>query len=196
MELKIMKMDMYVLSVLQSKGLLLDDFLKLTDDELDAHDLPMKVTDHIKDMRTRSYLSTQEIKEVLNDAKEQVESVSPIEAEEITMEYAVEKEDPEKTTLHIDVGDVSSDEAQEQISNIVEEFTKEEVPETVVIERVVSNPDVLDQVNTLLQSKELKTLASYNKLIRTEMSKEDLAKVDNAQLVSMINERIAEVKSK
>lgn len=178
---KKMKQDLYTIRALESKGYDLEEVIKLSEQEIDNLDLSHKLILNIKDYKQRGAKPVEEIKEqIAQDIS--IDEVSRNVPPEVIQEYAVNSDEQMKVS--------------DEVETIAEELTPEVEEDEIVIERVVSSKEDLDIIKEALQTKELKSVSSYVKHLKSLVPEQILSSVDSSVVSQLINERITEVKEK
>lgn len=187
MSTKIMKMELYLLKVLESKNIDIDDVVKMSSDEIDNLPLSAKVITEIKNYIARGAKSEEEITKEIEKEKEQPSDERFVPPVDIITTYKIPEEPDVAETNSTDI--IETDIPQEN-TPVVEE--KEEL----VVLRKFTSPEAIEELERVLNLKEYKSIAAYTKHIKTEMSEDAISEVDSETMMNMINKRIAEVKAK
>ena len=177
---KQMKQDLYTIRALESKGYILDEVIKLSDEEIDKLQLSNKLLVNIKDYKSRGAKPVEVIKEKIAEDIS-VDEVSRNVAPEVIESYVVDTEELIKVSEEVQV-------IAEELAPVVEE------EDVVVIERVEASKEDLDIIKEALKTKELKSVANYVKHLKSLVPESILSSVDSSVVSQLINERIAEVK--
>ncbi|ELW0836302.1 hypothetical protein QMU05_000148 [Escherichia coli] len=177
---KQMKQDLYTIRALESKGYILDEVIKLSDEEIDKLQLSNKLLVNIKDYKSRGAKPVEVIKEKIAEDIS-VDEVSRNVAPEVIEAYVVDTEEQIKVSEEVQV-------IAEELAPVVEE------EDVVVIERVEASKEDLDIIKEALKTKELKSVANYVKHLKSLVPESILSSVDSSVVSQLINERIAEVK--
>ncbi|EON7861178.1 hypothetical protein HI145_RS00825 [Escherichia coli] len=177
---KQMKQDLYTIRALESKGYVLDEVIKLSDEEIDKLQLSNKLLVNIKDYKSRGAKPVEVIKEKIAEDIS-VDEVSRNVAPEVIESYVVDTEEQIKVSEEVQV-------IAEELAPVVEE------EDVVVIERVEASKEDLDIIKEALKTKELKSVANYVKHLKSLVPESILSSVDSSVVSQLINERIAEVK--
>ncbi len=177
---KQMKQDLYTIRALESKGYILDEVIKLSDEEIDKLQLSNKLLVNIKDYKSRGAKPVEVIKEKIAEDIS-VDEVSRNVAPEVIESYVVDTEEQIKVSEEVQV-------IAEELAPVVEE------EDVVVIERVEASKEDLDIIKEALKTKELKSVANYVKHLKSLVPESILSSVDSSVVSQLINERIAEVK--
>ena len=177
---KQMKQDLYTIRALESKGYILDEVIKLSDEEIDKLQLSNKLLVNIKDYKSRGAKPVEVIKEKIAEDIS-VDEVSRNVAPEVIEAYVVDTEEQIKVSEEVQV-------IAEELAPVVEE------EDVVVIERVEASKEDLDIIKEALKTKELKSVANYVKHLKSLVPELILSSVDSSVVSQLINERIAEVK--
>lgn len=184
-----MKFDLFVLKALEKKGYVLDEVIKLSDEEIDELHLSDKIITSIKEYKQRGGLTSKEVAEELARIME-LDEETHISTEAI-VEYS---EVPKPEVLEIDISEMNSAEAVEFTQSVKDEFVKTETTEEDVV-RTIASPEDIKIIKEVLQKKELRSFATYTKLLKSEVPAAVLDAVESTTLNSLIDERIAEVKA-
>lgn len=205
MGIRTMKLDLFTIKALQSKGYELEQLLALTDEEVE--ELPISVTliEGVKALRARGGQSADALAEQIADLmmRDDVPVVAEV-AEEYKDVVAFEAEPEEVVeakSVSIDELDgviarkVSPEEAQEILQAKAEEAAAVETEfaqEDVI--RVESKGEDINIIKEALQGKEAKSFQPYIKHLKTAVPEAILNSVDSTLVSDMIEARIAEVK--
>lgn len=184
MGIRTMKLDIFTIKALQSKGYELEQLLALTDEEVEA--LPVNVTliEGVKALRSRGGQTADALAEQIADLmmREEVEA-PPVLVEEY-------KEVPEFEAQPEEVAEV---EAAKEEADDVEVVNDEPATEDVI--RVESKGEDITIIKEALQGKEAKSFQPYIKHLKTAVPEAILNAVDSTLVSDMIEARIAEVKA-
>ena len=181
MGIRTMKLDLFTIKALQSKGYELEQLLALTDEEVE--ELPISVTliEGVKALRTRGGQTADVIAEQIADLMMREEAEVP---EVLVEKY---KEVPDVATQTEEV--VEQQNEKEEAGEDEEEFTTEDVI------RVESKGEDITIIKEALQGKEAKSFQPYIKHLKTAVPEAILNAVDSTLVSDMIEARIAEVKA-
>lgn len=218
MGIRTMKFDLFVLKTLEKKGYTLDKLIELEDAELDELNLPDKIITQIKGYKQRGGKTAQQVAEEIAALME-ADSETNMEEDEVLSTYKVPTEvkpvvdiqteddakefidtasrhtTPADGNVFEDLG-FESDEAEKLKKESDEEIAKlSEKPEEVEIVRTLAKSEDIKIIKEALQKKELRSFASYTKLLKTEVPEAILSAVESTTLNTLIDERIAEVKA-
>lgn len=177
MDNKMLKNNLYLMKALASKGFSLEEAVKMNFDEIENLPISTKLKEFIlAAQETSTELKTElEIKQEVKELQKTVDVSGDVESLAKDYEYV-------------------SDEIKEEI-RLEEEQAKLELSDDLeLVEKTIANPEVVDMIRTALLSKETKSVASYAKIIKTQIPEELLKEVDSTVVSSMINVRIAEIK--
>lgn len=177
---KKMKIDLYIIRALESKGYELDKVIKMTDEEIDSLSLSKRIIDSIKDYKERGAKPVQEIKEQIFDDIS-VDDNSRIVSPEVIETYKENTEEQQRVLE--EVKEIAAK------ANVVAE-------DEVVIERIESSKEDIDIIKEALQSKELKNVSAYVKHLKSVVPAAIIDAVDSTVVSRLVNERIAELKEK
>lgn len=202
---KEIKMDLYLLKVLNSKNIDIEKVLTMSTAEIEELGLSSKIVQCIAEYKSRGAKSEDQLVRDLQQVKDSVESfVISEEVKEALEEYKVE--DHEVETVVNDVVEkvqkpvLDKLETEDKVLESSEELKpseqKEEKSETVEVKINVPKTDVVVQVKSVLQSKVLKSHASYLKLLKSELPKEVLEQTDGNTIGTLISQRLSELKEK
>lgn len=172
-----MKQDIFILKAIEAKGYNIDDLTALSDKELDALPLPVKIIEGVKLYKGRGGKSATEIAEQIADL----------------MMEAVDS-DVEAVPEYVE----QTQENQEVLEKITEESVvevqKSDEPVVEIIHAEAKQEDV-DAVIEVLKQKEFRSFASYMKLLKAEVPAAVLASIESTKISELIDARIAEVKA-
>lgn len=209
MGIRTMKFDLFVLKALEKKGYTLDKLMELEDEVLDELNLPEKIISQIKGYKLRGGKTPQQVAEEIAALME-ADSETNMEEAEVIKTY----KDEVKSTLVIDVPDIQTEEDAKDFIDKVKENLSDRVVEhgdssmkiqtddvidvqeqEVEIVRTLAKAEDIQIIKEALQKKELRSFASYTKLLKTEVPEAILSAVESTTLNTLIDERIAEVKA-
>ena len=202
MGIRTMKLDLFTIKALQSKGYEVEQLLALTDEEVEALPISTKLIEGVKTLRLRGGQSADAIAEQIADLMMREESDVP---EELVQEY---KEVPEVQEEVISeavpvselVGVMARKVTPEELAQI--EQAKDEDAAAVETEfatedviRVESKAEDIEIIKEALQGKDAKSFQPYIKHLKTAVPEAILDAVDSTLVSDMIEARIAEVKA-
>lgn len=212
MGIRTMKFDLFVLKALEKKGYTLDKLMELEDEVLDELNLPEKIISQIKGYKLRGGKTPQQVAEEIAalmeaDAEtnmEEAEVLSTYKGEsEVVPVVNIQTEDDAKEFIgkvKENAGDVvieSNDSITIKTDGAIE-FQASEiniVSDEVEVVRTLAKAEDIQIIKEALQKKELRSFASYTKLLKTEVPEAILSAVESTTLNTLIDERIAEVKA-
>lgn len=170
-----MKLDLFTIKAVESKGYNIQELIQQTDEELDTLPLSMKLIEAIKIYKQRGGKTAEEIAEEIADIMLKEDSLQHNVAE-VASEY--------KT---------NTDEQQDIIEEIQSSVV---IPEDEVqIVRAESSQEDIDTITEALKEKDFKSFASAMKHLKTAVPSQILTSVDGATVSGLIDARIAEVKA-
>lgn len=190
-----MKMELYLLKVLESKNIDINEVVKMSDAELDELRLSTKIVYEIKEYIKRGAKSEEEIKNEIDQEMKKPNDERFVPNAETVKQYVVQddiiatSEEPQVKDDNINDLPVTFEASSEEDELVVQD-------EPIVVQRQINNPDNIEVIKEALNSKELKTAASYIKHLKTVVASEVLDAVDSTTITAMINERIANIKAK
>lgn len=174
-----MKQDLFTIKAVQSKGYDIQKLIILSDDELDALPLPVKIIQSIKEYKIRGGKTATQIAEEIADAMiNETASVEP------------------STTVEIAISEykTNSDEQQRVIEEIQQSIV---IPEDEIeIIRTESSQEDVDVIALALQEREFRSFAPFLKYLKSAVPSQILESVDASKVNELIDRRIAEVKAK
>lgn len=218
MGIRTMKFDLFVLKTLEKKGYTLDKLIELSESELDELNLPDKIITQIKGYKLRGGKTSQEVAEEIAALME-ADSETNMEEDEVLSTYKepvqvkpvvnIQTEDDAKEFIdtasrHVTEADgnifedlgFDSEEAKKLKDESNEKIAKlSETVQEVEIVRTLAKAEDIQIIKETLQKKELRSFASYTKLLKTEVPEAILSAVESTTLNTLIDERIAEVKA-
>lgn len=182
MGIRTMKLDLFTIKALQSKGYELEQLLALTDEEVEALPISVTLIEGVKALRTRGGQTADVIAEQIADLMMREEAEVP---KVLVEEY---KEVPEFEAQPEEITEITK--AQDEEAAAVEtEFATEDVV------RVESKGEDITIIKEALQGKEAKSFQPYIKHLKTAVPEAILNAVDSTLVSDMIEARIAEVKA-
>lgn len=219
MGIRAMKFDLFVLKALEKKGYTIEQLTSLDDNELDSLNLPDKIISQIKEYKMRGGKTPTQVAEELAKLMEQ-DSESTMSAVEVTEIY----KDNNRSSFYVDVPDIETkNDAEEYIERVKEHIEKTSVTikednssvtletdgsvvissdsidfkisDEVPVIRTIAKAEDIEIIKETLKKKELRSFASYTKLLKTEVPAAILDSVESTTINSLIDERIAEVKA-
>lgn len=179
MGIRTMKLDLFTIKALQSKGYELEQLLALTDEEVEALPISVTLIDGVKALRTRGGQTADVIAEQIADLMMREEAEVP---KVLVEEY---KEVPE---FEAQSEEITKEQAEEAVA-VETEFVTEDVI------RVESKGEDITIIKEALQGKEAKSFQPYIKHLKTAVPEAILNAVDSTLVSDMIEARIAEVKA-
>lgn len=189
-----MKFDSFVLKALEKKGYTLPELVKLSDDEIEELNLSDTLIQAVKSYKARGGRTQEEVaKEIAAIMEEDdVTNLSTEEKDKLKVEL-----NDTKRTLTVDVGDLSAEEAVQFIEDVKQEVLNKSKPEsdTEEVVRTVAKKEDIDVIKDVLQKKELRSFATYTKLLKSEVPAVILESIESTTLNDLINARIEEVKA-
>ncbi len=201
MGIRAMKFDLFVLKAIEKKGYTVETLMELSDEELDNLNLPDKIITQIKEYKLRGGKTPQQVAEELAAIME-ADSETNMQPEEVIDSYR---------TFTVDVPDIqTSEDAEAFIERVKEELgdkvlekeeiesesTEEAKPDEVEIIRTIAKDEDIKIIKDVLAKKELRSFASYTKLLKSEVPEAILSAVESTTITSLIDSRIAEIKDK
>lgn len=177
MDNKMLKNNLYLMKALESKGLSLEEAVQMNSEQIENLPISTKLKEFIfAAQETSSEIKTEsEIKQEVKELQKTVDVTG--DAESVAKEY-----------------EYIPDDIKEEIRKEEEQAKLELSDDLELVEKVIANPDVVKMISEALLSKETKSVASYAKIIKTQIPEELLKEVDSTVVSSMINNRIAEIK--
>lgn len=179
MDHKQMKIDIFTIKALESKGFVLEEVLALPDQDIEKLQLPARIINEVIEYKKRGVQPAEVLKEVVTSERlidDSTVEVSPI----IVEQYVVNTEE----------------------QNIIAEEVKVEFEESnpiaedeVEIIREVADQEDIQIIKDALNDKELKTIAAYTKHLKSVVPASILDDVDSTIIAGLIDARIAEVKN-
>lgn len=179
MGIRTMKLDLFTIKALQSKGYELEQLLALTDEEVEALPISVTLIEGVKALRTRGGQTADVIAEQIADLMMREEAEVP---KVLVDEY---KEVPEFEAQPEEI----TKEQDEEAAVVETEFATEDVV------RVESKGEDITIIKEALQGKEAKSFQPYIKHLKTAVPEAILNAVDSTLVSDMIEARIAEVKA-
>lgn len=217
MGIRTMKFDLFVLKALEKKGYTLDKLMELEDEVLDELNLPEKIISQIKGYKLRGGKTPQQVAEEIAALME-ADSETNMEESEVLSTY----KDDVKSTIIVEVPDIQTEEdAKDFIEKVKENLSDRivvqgdssisietdgtieiktdgtvdmQAPEVEIVRTLAKSEDI-QIIKEALRKKELRSFASYTKLLKTEVPEAILSAVESTTLNTLIDERIAEVKA-
>ena len=174
-----MKLDLFTIKALQSKGYELEQLLALTDEEVEALPISVTLIEGVKALRTRGGQTADVIAEQIADLMMREETEVPKVLVEEYKEVPEFEAQPEEITK----------EQTEEVAAAETEFATEDVV------RVESKGEDITIIKEALQGKEAKSFQPYIKHLKTAVPEAILNAVDSTLVSDMIEARIAEVKA-
>ena len=179
MGIRTMKLDLFTIKALQSKGYELEQLLALTDEEVEALPISVTLIEGVKALRTRGGQTADVIAEQIADLMMREEAEVPKVLVEEYKEVPEFEAQPEEITKAQD----------EEAAAVETEFATEDVV------RVESKGEDITIIKEALQGKEAKSFQPYIKHLKTAVPEAILNAVDSTLVSDMIEARIAEVKA-
>lgn len=181
MGIRTMKLDLFTIKALQSKGYELEHLLALTDEEVEALPISVTLIEGVKALRTRGGQTADVIAEQIADLMMREEVEVPAVLVEEYKEVPVFEANPEEVTeLQNAKSEADEDEEEFEIEDVI---------------RVESKGEDITIIKEALQGKEAKSFQPYIKHLKAEVPEAILNAVDSTLVSDMIEARIAEVKA-
>ena len=176
MDNKKLKQDLYLQKALVAKGYDVSVVMAMDSKDVEHLDISQKLKDFIKDIQLRTISVPHTEDEIKNKVKE------------------LQKEPELENSPSAAAAYVNSDNSfQEELK--VEAAASAEVVDIEVVERQISNPEVITMIKEALTSKVLKTVPAYLKHIKQNIPEDLLKEVDSTVISSMIQAQLEEHKS-
>lgn len=182
MGIRTMKLDLFTIKALQSKGYELEQLLALTDAEVDALPISTTLIEGVKALRARGGQTADVIAEQIADLM--MRDDVPV-IEEIAVDY--------KDLASFEVQPEEVVEVVEEEFAVADEDDDEFATEDVI--RVESKAEDIDVIKEALQGKEAKSFQPFIKHLKTAVPEAILDAVDSTVVSDLIEARIAEVKA-
>lgn len=198
-----MKLDLFTIKALQSKGYELEQLLALTDEEVDALPISAKLIEGVKTLRARGGQTAEVIAEQIADLMMREETEVPEEVVEEYKEVPEFEAKPEEVQKAIPVSELDGVMARKLTPEEADEIRKAKAEEAAVetefatedVIRVESKAEDIEIIKEALQGKEAKSFQPYIKHLKTAVPEAILDAVDSTLVSDMIEARIAEVKA-
>ena len=169
-----MKLDIFTIKAVESKGYDIQELIKLDDAKLDELPLPVKIIQAVKDYKARGGKTSAQIAEEI--AAIMLEETPEVESTEVVEQYKTNTEEQQKIIEEIQ-------------STVV-------VPEDEIeIVRTESAQEDVDVINEALQQKDFKSFAPFLKHLKSVVPAQILSAVDGSKVNELIENRIAEIKA-
>lgn len=183
MGIRTMKLDLFTIKALQSKGYELEQLLALTDAEVDALPISTTLIDGVKALRARGGQTADVIAEQIADLM--MRDDVPV-IEEIAVDYK------DLASFEVQPEEVVEVVEEEEFA-VADEDDEEFATEDVI--RVESKAEDIDVIKEALQGKEAKSFQPFIKHLKTAVPEAILDAVDSTVVSDLIEARIAEVKA-
>lgn len=189
MGIRTMKLDLFTIKALQSKGYEVEQLLALTDEEVEALPISTKLIEGVKTLRLRGGQSADAIAEQIADLMMREEADAPAEVIEEYKEVPVFVEVVEEHEIQVEGDEFESGESADG------EGDEEVLPATEDVIRVESKAEDIEIIKEALKGKDAKSFQPYIKHLKTAVPEAILEAVDSTLVSDMIEARIAEVKA-
>lgn len=169
-----MKLDLFTIKAVESKGYDIQELIKLDDAKLDELPLPVKIIQSVKEYKARGGKTATQIAAEI--AAIMLEESPEVETVEVVEQYKTNTE--EQQTI-----------IEEIQSTIV-------VPEDEIeIVRTESAQEDVDVIVEALKQKDFKSFAPFLKHLKSVVPAQILSAVDGSKVNELIENRIAEIKA-
>lgn len=177
MDNKKLKQDLYLQKALVAKGYDVSVVMAMDAKDVEHLDISQKLKDFIKDIQLRTISVPHTEDEIKNKVKE-LQKEPELENSPSAAAAYVNSDNSFQEELKVEAGAASAD-----------------VVDTEVVERQISNPEVITMIKEALTSKVLKTVPAYLKHIKQNIPEDLLKEVDSTVISSMIQTHLEEQKS-
>lgn len=204
MGIRTMKLDLFTIKALQSKGYELEQLLALTDEEVEALPISVTLIDGVKALRTRGGQTADVIAEQIADLMMREEAEVPKVLVEEYKEVPEFEAQPEEVLTSAPTSELDGVIARKATPEEIAQITKAQAEEAAAEEtefvtedviRVESKGEDITIIKEALQGKEAKSFQPYIKHLKTAVPEAILNAVDSTLVSDMIEARIAEVKA-
>lgn len=203
MGIRTMKLDLFTIKALQSKGYEIEQLLALSDEEVEALPISTKLIEGVKAIRVRGGQTADVIAEQIADLMMREEPTGEVaDALEEYKEVPEFEAQPEEIQQSIPVSEldgvyarkITPEEAEELLKAKQEQEVETEVGTEDII-RTESKAEDIEIIKEALKGKEAKSFQPFIKHLKTAVPEAILDAVDSTVVSDLIEARIAELKA-